>query len=74
MLVWQFNEPWPAISWSLLDFCRKPKPAYEVVGRLFEPLLISVDYAPQHYDAGDEICAEVWINKNENSRWLAFVE
>ncbi|MFC2037473.1 hypothetical protein ACFLYD_05840, partial [Chloroflexota bacterium] len=48
-------------SWSLLDYYRKPKPAYEVVRRLFEPLLISIDCAPQRFQAGDEIRPEVWI-------------
>jgi beta-mannosidase len=60
-LLWQFNEPWPAISWSLLDHGRQPKPAYETVGRLFNPLLVSVDYQPGPYQPGDRLEAEVWV-------------
>ncbi len=61
VLVWQLNEPWPAISWALLDFYRRPKPAYETVRRLFSPLLISLDYPLKRYRAGDELRAEVWL-------------
>jgi beta-mannosidase len=61
VLLWQFNEPWPAISWALIDFYRQPKLAYEVVKRLFNPLLVSLDYVPQHFQPGDEFCADVWI-------------
>lgn len=60
-LVWQLNEPWPAISWSLIDYGREPKPAYHSVARLFSPVLVSADYAPQPYQAGDPFHAEVWI-------------
>jgi beta-mannosidase len=61
VLVWQFNEPWPAVSWSLLDFYRQPKLAYETVKRLFAPLLICVAYPLQRYQAGDRFCGDVWI-------------
>jgi beta-mannosidase len=61
VLLWQLNEPWPAISWALVDFYRQPKLAYGVVKRLFSPLLVSLDYAPQRYQSGDEFRADVWI-------------
>ncbi len=61
VLVWQLNEPWPAISWALIDFFREPKPAYDLVKRLFNPVLISADYALERYRAGDPFNAEVWI-------------
>jgi beta-mannosidase len=61
VLIWQLNEPWPAVSWALLDFFRQPKPAYETVRRLLDPVLVSVDYAPTRFQAGDELSADVWI-------------
>jgi beta-mannosidase len=61
VLVWQLNEPWPAISWALIGFFRELKPAYDLVKRLFNPVLISADYDLQHYRAGDPFSAEVWI-------------
>jgi hypothetical protein len=60
-LVWQLNEPWPAISWSLIGFLREPKPAYEVVKRLFSPVLVSVEYSPRRFEPGDRFQAQVWI-------------
>jgi beta-mannosidase len=60
-LVWQLNEPWPAISWALLDHGRTPKPAYSAVRRAFQPLLASVDYPQRHYRQGDELPLRVWV-------------
>jgi beta-mannosidase len=61
VLVWQLNEPWPAISWALVGYYRQPKPAYQVVKRLFNPLLISADYRLKHYQAGDKFRADLWL-------------
>ena len=36
-LLWQFNTPWPATEWAILDFYRRPKLAYAMVQRLFSP-------------------------------------
>jgi beta-mannosidase len=32
-LVWQLNDCWPAISWSLIDYFLRPKPAYYALRR-----------------------------------------
>jgi beta-mannosidase len=61
VLVWQLNEPWPAISWSLVDHYRQPKPAFETVQRLFRPVLVSLDYPLKEYAAGEPFCADVWV-------------
>jgi beta-mannosidase len=60
-LVWQLNEPWPAISWALVDHFRRPKLAYETIARLFNPVLISLDYMPQRFGAGRRFGPAVWI-------------
>ncbi len=61
VLVWQLNEPWPAISWALVDFYRRPKPAYETAKRLLAPVLISLDYPLRHYQAGDPFPFDLWL-------------
>lgn len=61
VLVWQLNEPWPAISWALVDFFRQPKPAYEAVKRLFNPVLVSVEYARREYRPGDCLSGDLWL-------------
>jgi beta-mannosidase len=61
VLVWQLNEPLPAISWARLDHARQPKPAYHAVQRLFTPLLVSVGYRLRPYKPSDAFGADVWI-------------
>jgi beta-mannosidase len=60
-LVWQLNEPWPAISWAIIDHYGQPKPAFELVKRLFSPVLISLDYPLKCYRAGNDLAFDVWI-------------
>jgi beta-mannosidase len=35
VLIWQFNDAWPGMSWSLVDSDGRPKPAYEAVREAF---------------------------------------
>lgn len=59
-IVWQFNEPWPAISWAIIDHYGRPKAAYDLLSRAYHPLLLSLKYVPRRYHAGDTFHAEVW--------------
>jgi beta-mannosidase len=61
VLIWQLNEPWPAISWALVDFYRRPKAAYAVVKRLMSPVLVSLEYPLRRYAAGDELDIAIWL-------------
>jgi beta-mannosidase len=40
-LVWQLNDCWPVISWSLLDSADEPKLAYHAVRRALDDVLLS---------------------------------
>ncbi len=60
-LIWQLNEPWPAISWSLVDYYGRPKPAYEAVRRAYSPLLAVLEYPIRRYQAGDRFRGVVWV-------------
>lgn len=40
-LVWQFNDTWPVISWSLIDYEEVPKAAYYQVKHSFNTTLIT---------------------------------
>ena len=41
-LIWQLNDCWPVISWSLIDYYLRPKAAYYFVKRAFSPILVSL--------------------------------
>ena len=38
-----FCDPWPAITWSVLDYWRIPKPAFDVLRRSMQSILPSAD-------------------------------
>jgi len=42
VLFWQFNDCCPAISWSAIDYTKKPKALYYYARRFFAELLIAV--------------------------------
>lgn len=41
-LYWQFNDCWPGITWSSIDYYGKPKASYYRVKELYENIIISV--------------------------------
>ncbi len=59
--LWQFNEPWPAISWAVVDYFSRPKLAYERLHMWYNPVLISLKFpAGRRWLAGDIFEAEIW--------------
>lgn len=53
-LIWQLNDPWPGISWSLIDFAGRQKDAYHVVRRAFAPVIAS-------FELTDGGTLELWV-------------
>jgi len=60
-MFWQFNEPWPAISWSVIDYYRNPKLAYHKLKEIYSPVLVSLKYELKQHVAGETLPIEVWI-------------
>lgn len=60
LCLWQFNEPWPAISWAIVDYWRRPKLAYQRLKDLYNPVLVGLTFSPARYGPGDTLQTEVW--------------
>ncbi len=58
---WQLNEPWPAVSWAVIDRAGRPKLAYEMLRRSFQPVLVAARFPWRRYAAGEVFAAEVWL-------------
>ncbi len=41
IMQFMFVEPWPAITWAVLDYWRRPKPAYAVLRTAMQPVLVT---------------------------------
>ncbi|KAH9891930.1 glycoside hydrolase [Cubamyces lactineus] len=41
-LIWQLNDCWPVVSWSIVDFFRRPKPAYYTIARELKPISVGI--------------------------------
>jgi beta-mannosidase len=46
VIQFMFTDPWPAITWSVLDYWRLPKPAYEILRQVMQPILPCTDMLP----------------------------
>ncbi|MDI3256980.1 MAG: glycoside hydrolase family 2 protein [Kyrpidia sp.] len=54
-LIWQLNDCWPGISWSIIDYEGLPKAAYYYAKRFFHPYLLTLE------EQGDEwVLWAVW--------------
>ena len=38
-MVWMYNDCWPTANWSVIDYYKKPKPAYYAAKRACKPVL-----------------------------------
>lgn len=57
-LIWQLNDCWPGISWSLIDYYLFPKAAYYYARRFFSPILLSFKE--------DNGRISVWVSNDSN--------
>jgi len=66
---WQFNEPWPAVTWSVIDHAGRPKAAYEMLRRSYQPILIAARFRWLRYRASDTFRAEFWLVNDSPRAW-----
>ncbi|OLT10126.1 hypothetical protein BJF79_04950 [Actinomadura sp. CNU-125] len=62
-LVWQLNEPWPGLSWSVLDHDGVPKAAWYALRRAFAPVVATL----RRDDGTGRI--EVWVTNSTPAPW-----
>jgi beta-mannosidase len=56
-LLWQFNDCWPGLSWSILDFYGFGKAGYYYVKRAYAPVLAS-------FKARHDGAIELWVTND----------
>ena len=59
--AFMLNDPAPAISWSVVDWRRRPKAAYETLKVAMQPVLVCVEYPAESYGVGTRISLPLYI-------------
>ena len=57
---WQFNEPWSAVTWAVVDRYGRTKDAYAMLCRSYQPLLIAAMFDWRAWRPGATFKAEIW--------------
>lgn len=58
-MFWQWNDPWPCISWSVVDYFLEPKLGYEAVKTAFQPLLVCAEFEQKKNTPGDSVAMDI---------------
>ena len=59
--AFMLNDPAPAVSWSVVDWRRRPKKAYETLLVAMSPVLICAEYPKERYRVGEKISLPLFI-------------
>jgi len=70
--AFMLNDPAPAVSWSVMDWRRRPKKAYQALLDAMRPVLICAQYPKERYSVGERISLPLFII-NDLSRELGQV-
>ncbi len=73
-LIWQFNDPWPNISWSMVDWYGNPKPSFYWFKSASQPINLAIDYDKTQLSPGERINIRVYaINLTQKAEERAVV-
>ena len=67
--AFMLNDPAPAVSWSVVDWRRRKKMAYETLLAAMRPVLICAEYPRERYTVGETISLPLFV-VNDLSREL----
>jgi len=59
--AFMLNDPAPVISWSVVDWRRRPKAAYEVLRAAMSPVLVCSEYPEESYTLGDTFSSSLFV-------------
>jgi beta-mannosidase len=66
-LVWQYDDIWPCLSWSIVDWYGTPKPAYYFLKRAARPVHISADFERYLWKTGETFKTDIYLlNDSQN--------
>jgi beta-mannosidase len=80
VIPFMLTDPWPCISWSVVDHLRRPKPGYHALARAMQPVLPSIEAASDTYPGDDPFDPDPcvfgvwWINDTHESHPGATLE
>lgn len=63
-MFWQFNEPYPAIGWSCIDYKNNPKPIYYTIQKAYEPIIFSIDKYSNHDSIFVYVCNDSYVSSS----------
>jgi beta-mannosidase len=61
-LMWMYNDCWPAVGWSIVDYYLRPKTAYYYAKRAFAPIIVSFKQLEDR--------VQVYVTSDERERYL----
>ncbi|HYW96329.1 MAG TPA: glycoside hydrolase family 2 protein, partial [Bacteroidales bacterium] len=64
-LVWQYDDIWPCLSWSIVDWYGTPKASYYFMKRGARPVHISGDYERYLWKAGETFKGDIYLLNDE---------
>lgn len=78
-LVWQLNDCWPVISWAIVDYFLRKKPAYYAMRRALAPIAVAVrrahhDWSVVHARSAKTSEYECWVASSLTKEITATVE
>ena len=59
--IWQLNDCWPAVSWSMIDYFGRPKLAYHALKMSMAPLAVALFHPQGEWFHGDKVPYDIVV-------------